>query len=110
MSVERDLTIFSGPIAIAYATSDITAKGIDDVKYAQCQELPPSLRGAAYCGDYRQTQGIIVMGAGKTLAGFEVPLVNDLCNERFLKFIEVRRNFLHTIVTYKMKLLIIYNL
>jgi hypothetical protein len=75
-------------MVIAYATSDLTATGIDAEKYAACQELSPTDRGPAYCGDYQQTSGYLVIEEGKDIAGFEVPIINDECNER-LKFIEV---------------------
>jgi hypothetical protein len=46
-------------------------------------------RGLSYCGDYKQTKGFLVFEDGKTIEGFQVPIVNDLCFEKKLKFIEV---------------------
>ena len=89
VSVSRSLVAYSGALVIHYATSDITAVGVDADKYAACLLLSPLQRGPAFCGDYRQTEGYLVIEAGLAIAGFEVPIVNDECNERYLKFLEV---------------------
>lgn len=74
---------------IAYATSDLTAKGVDGYKYAACLLLSPANRGPAGCGDYEQTQGKIYYPEGANSGGFTVNIVNYLCSKPFLKFIQV---------------------
>lgn len=76
-------------LVVAYATSDVTARGIDDAHYAYCMRLPPMQRDLAGCGDYRQTQGYLIFEAGVSTRSFTVPLVDDLCYERQPKFIQV---------------------
>ena len=88
--INRDLTVYPGELALHYATSDLTAEGVDSVKFNACQSLAPSNRGAALCGDYRQTSGILVISEGVSSGAFQVPIVNDLCKERFMKYIQVR--------------------
>ena len=90
VTIRRDLTIYSGSIVVEYATSDVTAVGIDSYKYAACMELPTSERGNAYCGDYELTRGYLVFEDGANSAGFTVAIVDDLCKEPYLKYIQVR--------------------
>eukprot|EP01033_Poteriospumella_lacustris_P006607 gene6608-4759_t len=76
-------------LVVAYVTSDVTARGIDDAHYAYCLTLPPMRRDLAGCGDYRQTQGYLIFEAGVSTRSFTVPLIDDLCYERQPKFIQV---------------------
>jgi hypothetical protein len=89
VTIDRDLNIYSGKIALAYATSDLTAMGVDSDKFQACYALSPSVRGAALCGDYEQTSGIIVIDEGDDTGGFRVNIINDLCKEVFMKYIQV---------------------
>lgn len=77
-------------LVVAYVTSDVAARGIDDAHYAYCMALPPMQRDLAGCGDYRQTQGYLIFEAGVSTRSFTVPLIDDLCYERQPKFIQVR--------------------
>ena len=88
--INRDLTVYPGELAIHYATSDLTAQGVDLTKFSACQSLAPSDRGAALCGDYAQSSGILVINAGISSGAFQVPILNDLCKERFMKYLQVR--------------------
>lgn len=87
----RDREIYDGRIIVEYATSDLTAKGVDALKYAECMKMATLLRAAAGCGDYEQTSGVIVMESTDDKGGFTVNIVDDLCYERFMEFIQVLR-------------------
>jgi hypothetical protein len=87
--INRDADIFQGEVVLEYATSDLTATGVDTLKYDECQTIATDLRGPALCGDYEQTSGTLVIPASSNQAGFQVRIMNDLCYERFLKFVQV---------------------
>jgi len=89
ITVIRKLETFRGEIVLEYATSDLTAFGVDAVKFAQCQGIAVNLRGPSGCGDYQQTRGNLVIPANVASGGFYVPIVNDNCNERFPKYIQI---------------------
>lgn len=89
LTILRDLSVFAGALAIEYATSDLTARGVDSTKYAACMLLSVGLRAAAGCGDYEQTSGVVHIAAGDTSGGFTVSIVDDLCRERFMEYIQV---------------------
>ncbi len=86
----RDPDVYSGQIVLEYATSDLTARGVDTPKFTACMRLSVRERGPAGCGDYEQSTGLVVIAPGDMSGGFEVKLVDDLCYERFVKFIQVR--------------------
>ena len=83
-------------MAIEFATSDLTAQGVDPAKYAACLLISVGERAAAGCGDYEQTSGVVVIAAGDTSGGFTVSIVDDLCRERFMEYIQVQ----HFLVIY----------
>lgn len=72
-----------------FATSDLTAHGVDDAKYEECLQISPEKRAAADCGDYLLTAGIVEFTPGSAAAGFTVSIVDDLCRERFMEYIQV---------------------
>jgi hypothetical protein len=74
---------------LEFATSDLTAIGIDSNKYNECLRLPKMQRGAAQCGDYEHTRGVMVLEQGRDRSTFTVAIVDDLCQERFMKFIQL---------------------
>jgi hypothetical protein len=75
------------PLTIGYSTSDITAIGVDDLKYALCQELAPQQR--AGCGDYLLTSSEITFGAGQSSKEILIFIVNDRCYEHFPEHFQV---------------------
>ena len=85
----RDSSIYQGDIYIDYATSDLTAKGVDSYKYADCLGLAASERGPMGCGDYQQTSGTLLIPSGQSSAGFQINIINDNCYERFMKFVQI---------------------
>jgi hypothetical protein len=66
-------------LTVAYATSDLTAKGVDSKKYAECLDRPVSAREG--CGDYLMTAGEVTFAPGDATVDFTVFLVNDACYE-----------------------------
>jgi hypothetical protein len=85
----RDLAVYAGPMVVEYATSDLTARGVDEAQYQACLAISPGLRAAAGCGDYLHTSGVVVIPADATSGGFTVSIVDDLCRERFMEYIQV---------------------
>jgi hypothetical protein len=89
ITVLRDVHVFDGPVTLEYATSDLTARGIDSTQFEFCIQLPVKDRAANGCGDYEQTRGLMHIAAGDDRGTFTVNIVNDLCQERFMKYVEV---------------------
>eukprot|EP00607_Mallomonas_marina_P001833 CAMPEP_0182440058 /NCGR_PEP_ID=MMETSP1167-20130531/86819_1 /TAXON_ID=2988 /ORGANISM="Mallomonas Sp, Strain CCMP3275" /LENGTH=734 /DNA_ID=CAMNT_0024633901 /DNA_START=486 /DNA_END=2688 /DNA_ORIENTATION=- len=89
ISVIRNAAIFAGDITIEYATSDLTAKAVDPIKYAACEQLPPNRRAPAGCGDYRQSNGFLTIPEGSTYGAIKVPITNNNCLDRFLKYMQI---------------------
>ena len=87
--LERDVLIYSGEMTLHYATSDLTAQGVDSLKFAACQKLATLERGAALCGDYEQSRGTVTIPAGYSSGTFSINIMNDLCKEPFMKYIQV---------------------
>lgn len=90
LTLLRDLDVYAGAMVVEYATSDLTAQGVDDKQYADCLLMSPQYRAAAGCGDYLRSAGAVVFAPGATSAGFTVSIVDDLCRERFMEYIQVR--------------------
>ena len=85
----RNIHVFNGPVTLEYATSDLTARGVDSVQYGVCMRLPVKDRAAHGCGDYEQTRGLMYVASGVDRGTFIVNIVDDLCQERFMKYIQV---------------------
>lgn len=90
ITVMRNVDVYDDMLMLEYSTSDLTATGVDTNKYNDCLQLPPKLRSPAGCGDYEHTSGIMTIAAGDDRGTFVVGIVDDLCRERFLEFIQVR--------------------
>lgn len=89
LTIYRDTTIYDGLLVLEYATSDLTATGIDAEKYLACSKLATADRGPAGCGDYMQTAGFVTILPGERSGGFNVNIVDDTCNESNMKYIQV---------------------
>jgi len=87
--VKRDLAVFSGDVHLEYGTSDLSAKGVDRLKYTYCMTIPPADRGPLDCGDYLQASGRFTIFAGDTSGEFKVYLIDDLCHEKYPEYIQV---------------------
>lgn len=85
----RDLTIFSGKMVLEYATSDITARGVDKEFFHYCMSLGVGDRAEIGCGDYEQSTGYIIFQEGDAAGGFEVRIMDDLCYEKYNKLIQL---------------------
>ena len=75
------------PLTIGYATSDITAFGVDDLKYSLCLQLAPAQRSG--CGDYLLTSGETTFAAGESTKQILISLVNDRCYEHYPEHFQV---------------------
>ena len=89
ITILRDLNVFSDMLVLEYATSDLSAEGVDSNKYEECLKLPPLKRGPAQCGDYEHTQGLMTISAGDDRGTFTVGIVDDRCREHFMEFIQL---------------------
>ena len=100
LTLLRDLNVYAGAMVVEFATSDLTAQGVDDAKYEECLRIPAERRAAAGCGDYLLTAGVVEFPAGATTAGFTVSIVDDLCRERFMEYIQVIPYFAEQLCMY----------
>jgi len=89
ITVLRDIRVFRGAFDIEYATSDLTAKGVDSDKFDECLTIATNLRADAGCGDYMQTTGVISFNEGSNSGGFNVRIMNNLCKERYFRYVQV---------------------
>jgi len=85
ITVSRDPRFSARALSIAYATSDLTARGVDTLRYAECLDLPLAER--AGCGDYLQTAGEATFAPGDASVNFVVYVMNDLCHEHHPEYV-----------------------
>ncbi|CAM9525514.1 unnamed protein product, partial [Sphacelaria rigidula] len=74
---------------VAFATSDLTARGIDSDAYRECSALPVGNRTPGVCGDYEQTTGELTFEPGETERSFFVRIMDDHCRERYPEYIQL---------------------
>lgn len=98
VSILRDVNVYNDILQLEYSTSDLSAKGVDRAKYTECLKLPPMQRGPAHCGDYEHTSGIMTILAGDNIGTFTVGIIDDLCRERFMEFIQVCTEYMNACV------------
>jgi len=88
VTVGRDPAPYTGfldrALTVGYATSDLTARGVDTLRFAQCMDLP--LQAREGCGDYLQTAGEVTFAPGDATVSFVVYVVNDLCHEHYPEY------------------------
>ena len=89
INIERDLEVYAGEIVLEYATSDLTAKGVDTDKFDECLTLPTVQRNAAGCYHYEQTSGVVTIAAGSSTGGFTVRIMNDLCRQHYFRNLQL---------------------
>lgn len=89
LTILRDLSVYAGTIVVEFATSDLTARGVDKARYEECLLLAPLQRGPAGCGDYQHSSGVVVIPEGVKSGGFTVNILDDLCKERFMEYVQV---------------------
>jgi len=88
IKLRRDLTIFDGLVVLEYATSDLTARGVDAAHYAYCLMLSVEQRSLEYCGDYEQSAGLVHILPGENSGGFNINIMDDTCYEKNMEFIQ----------------------
>ncbi|CAM9590200.1 unnamed protein product, partial [Discosporangium mesarthrocarpum] len=76
-------------LTVAFATSDLTARGVDSVAYQLCWELPVRGRDSAVCGDYEQTAGELTFAPGETTSSFFVRVMDDHCPEHYPEYVQL---------------------
>ena len=76
-------------LTVGYATSDLTAKGVDSVAYMNCWSMPAEQRKPEQCGDYEQTAGQLTFKPNQTQAFFYVRLMDDHCWEPFPEYVQL---------------------
>jgi len=89
VTLNRNLDTYDGAVIVEYATSDITARGIDKYKFDECLGLSPLNRASTGCGDYEQTRGLLNIAPLQNSGGFKIRIMNDLCRERYMKYLQV---------------------
>jgi len=85
--MDRDEEYADEALTVAYATSDLTAKGVDTKKYQVCMDSVLANREG--CGDYLQAAGEVTFAAGATSALFVVYLMNDNCLEHYQEYVQL---------------------
>ena len=89
VSLVRDSQIYSGDITLQYTTSDITAVGINATHFDACLLVTISERSSNNCGNYQLSNGFITITDGTNYGLIKIPIMNDLCQDRFLKYLQV---------------------
>ena len=75
-------------ISIGYSTSDLSAMGVDGERINECLSLPIEQRNNS-CGDYEQTSGFLHFEPGMSSTSFDVRLIDNLCRERHMKYVQL---------------------
>ncbi|CAM9348358.1 unnamed protein product, partial [Phaeothamnion confervicola] len=89
ISLVRDVAVADDVLTVTFATSDLTARGVDAASYRACWALPPAARRPDACGDYEQTAGQLTFARGQTEASFFVRIMDDLCLERRPAYVQL---------------------
>jgi hypothetical protein len=87
VNIGRDSEWLGRSFTISYATSDLTAQGVDLIKYDECMNMPLEDRGSKCKGDYLQTAGEITFGPKDSEVAFAVFIINDKCHEHYPEYI-----------------------
>jgi len=88
VTLYRDAEYTDLALTVQYATSDLTATGVDTAKFDACQKLAVRYRPGD-CGDYEQTRGEVTFAAGSASAAFSVRIMDDFCYEHFMEYFQV---------------------
>ncbi|CAM9369676.1 unnamed protein product, partial [Choristocarpus tenellus] len=89
ISVVRDLKHTSDWVTVAFATSDLSALGVDYTAYEQCWDLPITERDPSVCGDYEQTAGELTFAPGQQERTFFVRVMDDHCYEHYPEYVQL---------------------
>jgi hypothetical protein len=85
--LERDLSWSNSTLTIGYSTSDLTAIGVDSLKFDECLQSPVSQRDG--CGDYEQADGEVTFRQGEEQTYFTIRVIDDHCIERRLEYVQL---------------------
>jgi hypothetical protein len=80
----------SGTAHIGYATSDITAIGVNADIFYKCQKYFNYERRPQVCGDYLMTAGELTFGPTEFDKTIRVEIMDDWCHERWGEFFRVQ--------------------
>ena len=80
----------SGTAHIGYATSDITAVGVNADIFYKCQKYFNFERRPDVCGDYLMTAGELTFLPTQFDQTIRVEIMDDWCNERYSEFFRVQ--------------------
>ncbi|KDO30160.1 hypothetical protein SPRG_05352 [Saprolegnia parasitica CBS 223.65] len=80
----------TAPLTIEYATSDLDARGVDALRFAQCLRM--LIPNREQCGKYQQTSGEVTFAAGVTSIAIPVPIMNDNCYTEGESYVAVHLN------------------
>jgi hypothetical protein len=86
--LERDLSHSSSQYSIAYSLSDLSAVGVDTIKFDECMNMPTNHQIIG-CGDYEQISGVITFHPNQEHAYFEVRITDDHCIENHMEYIQM---------------------
>ena len=89
-----NLTNIASSVSIGYFTSDLTAKGIDSDTFDACTSNNTTQYSNLECGDYEQSNGIVVFDSGATKASFRLRIMDDFCKEENLKYFQLQLKIL----------------
>ena len=90
ITLQREAAYADKVYTVGYATSDLTAIGIDEAKFIACNAMAATLRDG--CGDYQQTSGEATFPAGSTQTTFTINIMNDFCIEHYAEFVQLSLN------------------
>ncbi|CAM9175345.1 unnamed protein product [Ascophyllum nodosum] len=89
VTVKREIEHSDDWLTVAFATSDLTARGIDSDAYRDCSKLKLEERNPGVCGDYEQTAGELTFEPGQTERAFFVRIMDDHCRERYPEYVQL---------------------
>ena len=85
--VERDLSWSNGLFSIGYSTSDLTAVGVDSLRYNECMNMHALDRDG--CGDYLHSSGEVTFNPGEQHAYFTMSIIDDKCIENHIEYAQL---------------------
>ena len=87
IEIRRDVLNLNKSLTIGYASSDISAIGVNVGKFEECLVTPLSERFG--CGDYKQTSGEITFEVGESSTYFIINIMDDYCWERHVEYVQL---------------------
>lgn len=85
--LQRDLQWSNSTLTIGYSTSDLSAIGVDALKFDECLRSHVSQRDG--CGDYEQAAGDVTFKEGEEHTYFFIRVMDDHCIERRLEYVQL---------------------